>query len=372
MCHPERSFLRFHRKKRSRRTCVCTTDLIHPYQIRLRRRILRMNPFGNLGRIPLIWKLRIHSHPISRRSRELDHLGRCVPAQQVFLQLHRVGLSCKRPDLHTPPSTRICIHASRRGERLHLHLRHPCAIHSRRLCRSQREIDNPSADKWPPICNLHHNRFVVGKIRYSHHRSHRQRQVRSGHRILVIHGAIGAFPPGVRRPIPARQSNLSRDGFPKTIRDQRRGGNCRRSRTRLARSRTRAVMIRSRAGRRRRRRLISPSRLPMTTTCHQRERRQHRGGDNPAGHHGFGAFFGGGGADVLRACSSIRCASLCNSAAAARRASDPFRRTSGTTSSLMYFTTFRRSVSRCAAASRNCCSHGRFGSSVAIHTPLHH
>jgi hypothetical protein len=134
-------------------------------------------------------------------------------------------------------------------------------------------------------------------------------------------------------------------------------------------------MIRSRTRRRWRRRLIRPSRLSMTAGNHQRERRQRPGGDKPASLHGLGASFGGGGGGggvaVLRACSSIRCASLCSSTAAARKASDPFRRTSGTTSSLMYFTTLRRSDSRCVAASLNCCSHFGFGSSVGIRTPRH-
>jgi hypothetical protein len=112
----------------------------------------------------------------------------------------------------------------------------------------------------------------------------------------------------------------------------------------------------------------------MTTASHQRERRYSRSGENPAAHHGFGASSGpgGGAAEALRAWSSIRCASRCNSAAAARRASDPFRRTSGTTSSLIYFTAFFKSVSRCVAASLSCCSQGRFGSPVAIRTPLHY
>src|SRR6201999_2922466 len=110
--------------------------------------------------------------------------------------------------------------------------------------------------------------------------------------------------------------------------------------------------------------------LPVTPAGHQCKRRQRHRGDKPA-HHGFGASFGGGAlVAVLCAWSSIFCASLCSSTAAARSASDPFFRTAGTTSSLRYFTTFRRSVSRCAAASRNGCSHGRFGSSFAIDPAL--
>ena len=304
-----------------------------------------MDSIGNFRRILLIWKLRIHPHPIPRRSGKLNHLRRRVPPQQILLQLYRVRLPRKRPDLHTPPSAwvavQICIRPHRCGKCLHLHLRHPRAINPRSLRRSQREVDNPSPDKRSSIRNLHHDGLVVRQIRHPHHRPHRQRQVCCGHCILVIHGAIGALASGIRRPVPARQSNFSRNRLPKTLRHRRRGGNCRRSsRVCIPWPRTPATMIRSRTCRRWRWRLIRPGRLPMTACNHQRESRQrgHRG--KPSAHHGFGG--GGGEAAVLRAWSSIRCASLCSSVAAARRASDPFFRTSGTTSSLTYFTTFSK------------------------------
>ncbi len=336
-----------------------------------------MNPIRNLSRILLIRKLRIHPHPIPSRPRKLNHFRRSIPPNQISLQLHRIRLPRKRPNLHTPAPASINIRLYRRSKRLHLNLRHTSAIHPRSLRRRQRQINNPPPDKRPAIRNLHHNRLIIRKIRHPHHRPHRQRQVRSGQRILVINSAIRALTPGIRRPIPTRQSNLSRHRLPKTIRHRSRGGN-RDSRSRIRRTnrlRTLVRMIRRiprRGSRRRWWRLIRSGRLSMAATRHQRERRQCRRASDPRPSHGFGASFGGGAEpDVRRAWSSIFCASLCSSAAAARSASDPFRRTSGTTSSLTYFTTFRRSASKCVTASRNPCSHGRFGPSVDMTTPLH-
>src|SRR5260370_7401084 len=183
--------------------------LIRPNQIRLSRRVLRMDAIRNLSCILLIWKLRIDSHPIPGRPRKLNHLRRRVAPQQILLQLHRIGLPRKRPNLHTPPPTRIGIHANRRGKCLHPHLRHTRAINPRSLRRSQRQVDNPSPHKRPPIRNLHHGRFVVRQIRHPHHRPQRQRQVRGSHRILVIHPPFPPLAPPTSLTIPSPPPPLS-------------------------------------------------------------------------------------------------------------------------------------------------------------------
>ncbi len=335
-----------------------------------------MNPIGHLSRRPLIRELWIDSHPVPRRPGKLNHLRRRVPSQQVLLQLHRIGLPRERPNLHTPSSARIRsqvgVRPNRRRKRLHSHLRNSRAINPRSLRRSQRQIDNPSPNKRPPIRDLHHSRLIGAQVGHPHHRSHRQRQVCRCHRILVVHCAVRPFASCIGRPVPARQSNLRRDRIAIAIRSRNRGGNhSRRPRTWLGRSWSASARNRT-CRSRRRRRLIRSRRLSMAARSHQRKRRKRHRAPKPRTHHDLvESFGGGGGVFVRRACSSIRCASLCSSAAAARRASDPFFRTSGTTSSLMYFTTWRRSASRCVAASRNCCSHGRFCSSVGIRTPLH-
>ncbi len=250
-----------------------------------------MNPIGNLSRGPLIRKLRIDPHPISRGPGKLNHLRCRISPQQIFLQLHRIRFSRKRPNLHTPPSTRIRIRPNRRGKRLHLHLRHAGAIDSGRLRRSQREIDNPPSHKRPSVRNLHHRRLIRTQVRHSDHGPHRQCQVSSRHRILVVHRPVGALPSGIRRPIPTRQPNLSRDGFSQAIRQWSRGGN-RSSRSCPWGGRPRNSAFRTGIGRRR---LISNSRLPVATHSHQSECRQRSCAAIPRPRHGFGASFGGGG-----------------------------------------------------------------------------
>jgi hypothetical protein len=183
-----------------------------------------MNAIGNLCRRFLIGRPRIHPHPISRRPGKLNHLGSRIAPHEIRLQLHRIGLARKRPHLHAPSPTRVRVSSNRRRKRLNLHLRHPRAINSRSLCRRQRKIDNSPPHKWPPVRNLHHDRLVGAQVRHTHHRPHRQGQMRRGHRILVIHCAVGAFTSGIRRPIPARQPHLRRNRASQAIRSSW-GGN---------------------------------------------------------------------------------------------------------------------------------------------------
>jgi hypothetical protein len=183
-----------------------------------------MNAVGNLCRRFLIRSPRIDPHPISRRPGKLNHLGSRITPHEIRLQLHRIGLARKCPYLHTPSPTGVSVRSDRRGKRLNLHLRHPRTVNSRSLRRRQRKIDNSPPHKWPPVRNLHHDRLVGAQIRHPHHCPHRQRQVRRGHRILVIHCAVGAFTSGIRRPIPARQPHLRRNRASQAIRSSR-GGN---------------------------------------------------------------------------------------------------------------------------------------------------
>jgi hypothetical protein len=189
-----------------------------------------MNTIGHISGSPFIRKLRVHSHPISRRPGKLDHPRSRIAPQQIFLQLHCVGFVRERPNLHAPSSTRIGIRPNRCSKRLHLHLRDPDAINPRSLRRSQRQVDDPPPHKRPSVSNLHHDRLVRGQVRHPNHRPHRQCQVRGCHCILVIHCAIGTFASGIRRPIPTRQSNLRRNRITQILRHRRRGGNRRGSR----------------------------------------------------------------------------------------------------------------------------------------------
>jgi hypothetical protein len=332
-----------------------------------------MNTIRNFCRGSLVRTLWIDPYPISRRPGKLNHLGSRITPHQVCLQLHRIRLPRKRPDLHAPPSTRVHVSSNRRGKRLNLYPRHPRTVDPCSLRRRQRKIDNSPPDKRPPVRNLYHDRLVCTQIRHPNHRPHWQGQVRCGHSVLVIHCAVGAFASGIRRPIPTRQPNLRRNRSPQPIRRGSRGGN-RVRRLRFSWThwlRALPGLLRTRIDRGRRWWRIGTRGLSVAPSCCQRQGRQRSRRNQPAPRHGFVVSFGGGEeAALLRAWSSIHAPNRCNSTAAARIASAPFCLTSGTTSSLIYLTTFFRSVSRCVATSRSCCSHGRFGTSVGIDAPL--
>lgn len=124
----------------------------------------------------------------------------------------------------------------------------------------------------------------------------------------------------------------------------------------------------------RRRSRLSRSLLlsPMAARQHRQQQRPKRRRRNVRSPHRSGSTVvrgGGGDTGVPPGRCSIRSASFPSSAAAARSATDPLRRTSGTTSSLRYAITRRRSSSTCAPASRRRFSHAGLPVSTAITTP---
>ena len=170
--------------------------------------IRHMNVRRDLVRMRPVRSLRTDPHPMPRWPRKLNHLGRCITAYQVVLELNRVLLARKRPNLHAPPSARNRVPPWSRSPRLHPNPGNSHAIQPDRFRRSQGQIQYSPMHKRPAIRDLHHRRLVRRQVRHPHNRSQRKRQVCRRHRILVVDLPVRALSPGIRRPIPARKPRL--------------------------------------------------------------------------------------------------------------------------------------------------------------------
>jgi hypothetical protein len=132
--------------------------------------------------------------------------------------------------------------------------------------------------KRPAIRNPHHHALIVRQVRHPDQRSQRQSKVRCSHSILVVHRSIRTLPPGIRRPIPARQSNLGLHRLAMHLRLRSRPRHiaiCRRSRT--PSSTTRRSRISRRISVRRRSRWPHRHLRLLMTARRQQCQRRHSG-----------------------------------------------------------------------------------------------